>query len=141
MESVRQKVNQDVDSILNEYKNVAVVGLSEQASKPSHGLASYLKSAGYNIIPVNPNHEEIMGLKCYANLYDITEPVDIVNIFRPAQDVPPVVEAAIAIKAKVVWMQTGVINEQAAAKALEAGLQVVMDLCMKVEHMRRSFGI
>lgn len=140
MDGIRQKVNQHVDIILKEYKNVAVVGLSQNASKASNGVAAYLKAVGYNIIPVNPNHDTIMGLKCYASLEDVPEAIDIVDIFRRAEDVPPVVEAAIAVKAKAIWMQSGIINEQAAQKALDAGLQVVMDLCMKVEHLRHSFG-
>ena len=104
-----------------------------------YGVASYLKRVGYHIIPVNPNHDTIMGLKCYASLEEIPETVDIVDVFRPAKDALPIIEAAIAIKAKAVWLQSGIINEQAAVKALDAGLQAVMDLCMKVEHMRRSF--
>jgi predicted CoA-binding protein len=122
--------------ILERYSNVAMVGLSSNPYRPSHFAAIYLLAEGYNVIPVNPREAEILGRKCYASLKAIPEPVDIVDIFRPAEAVPPLVEEAIEIGAKVVWMQFEVIHYEAARRAREAGLEVVMDHCMKVEHAR-----
>ena len=139
MESFDQKINRDIETILKTYKTVAVVGLSESPLKASHGVAAYLNSMGYRIIPVNPNHKRIMGLPSYAKLEDIPETVDVVDIFRPADQVLPIVEAAVRIGSKAVWLQTGIVNERAAEYALQAGLRVVMDRCMKVEHMRQAF--
>ncbi len=134
MRDVWQSVNQNISGILEAYKKVAVVGLSPNMHRPSHSVAAYLIDAGYEIIPVNPGHSEIMGLTCYPFLGEIPEPIEIVDIFRRSKDVLPVVQAAIEIGAKVVWMQSGIVNEQAAALALDAGLEVVMDACMKIEH-------
>lgn len=122
--------------ILERYSNVAMVGLSSNPYRPSHFAAMYLLSAGYNIIPVNPREPEILGRKSYSNLKEIPGPVEIVDIFRPPAAVPPIVEEAIEIGAKVIWMQFEVINYEAAKRAREAGLEVVMDQCMKVEHAR-----
>jgi uncharacterized protein len=122
--------------ILERYSNVAMVGLSSNPYRPSHFAAMYLLAEGYNIIPVNPREPEILGRKSYASLRDIPEPVEIVDIFRPPQAVPPIVEEAIEIGAKVVWMQFEVIHYEAARRARDAGLEVVMDHCMKVEHAR-----
>jgi predicted CoA-binding protein len=127
--------------ILNKYKNIAMVGLSNNPFRPSHFAAIYMLANGYNIIPVNPACQEILGRKCYASLRDIPEPVDIVDVFRKPADVPPLVDEAIAIGAKVLWLQLGVINEAAAKKALEAGLEVVMDRCVKIEHARFFGGL
>lgn len=127
--------------ILNDYKTIAVVGLSDKWHRPSYFAAKYLQEHGYRIIPVNPGHKEILGEKCYASLLDIPEKVDVVDIFRKAEDVPPIVEDAIKIGAKVVWMQLGIINEEAAKRAREAGLDVVMNRCMKIEHGRLFGGI
>jgi uncharacterized protein len=127
--------------ILNKYKNIAMVGLSNNPFRPSHFAAIYMLANGYNIIPVNPACQEILGRKCYASLRDIPEPVDIVDVFRKPADVPPFVDEAIAIGAKVLWLQLGVINEAAAKKALEAGLEVVMDRCVKIEHARFFGGL
>jgi predicted CoA-binding protein len=127
--------------ILNKYKNIAMVGLSENPFRPSHFAAIYMLSEGYNIIPVNPMSKEILGRKCYARLSDIPEPVDIVDVFRKPSDVPPIAEEAIAIGAKVLWMQLGVINQEAAEKAYAAGLEVVMDRCVKIEHARFFGGL
>ncbi len=132
---------QKLRRILKEYKTIAVVGLSNKWHRPSYFAAKYLQEHGYRIIPVNPGQEEILGQKCYASLLDIPEPVDVVDIFRRPKDVPPIVEDAIKIGAKVVWMQLGVINEEAAERAREAGLEVVMDRCMKIEHARLFGGI
>ncbi|WP_420812460.1 CoA-binding protein [Kallotenue papyrolyticum] len=118
-----------------------MVGLSANPFRPSHFVAIYLLAEGYNIIPVNPREREILGRRSYASLREIPEPVDVVDIFRDPQAVPPIVEDAIAIGAKVVWMQLGVINEAAAQRAREAGLKVVMDACMKIEHARFFGGL
>jgi predicted CoA-binding protein len=105
--------------------------------RASHGVASYLQSAGYRIIPVNPNEREVLGEKAYARLEDIPEPVDMVDVFRRSEGVPPVADSAIAIKAKVLWLQLGIENAQAAEKARAAGLIVVENACLMVEHKHR----
>ncbi|MCL4425416.1 MAG: CoA-binding protein [Firmicutes bacterium] len=122
--------------ILSESKTIAVVGLSKDPLRPSHEVASYLQEHGYKIIPVNPTLDEVLGEKSYPSLDDVPGEVDIVDIFRRSQDVPPVVESAIRKKAKVVWMQEGIVNHPAAERAMENGLAVVMDRCTKKEHMR-----
>jgi predicted CoA-binding protein len=127
--------------ILNKYKNIAMVGLSGNPFRPSHFAAIYMLANGYNIIPVNPMEKEILGRKCYPSLRDIPEKVDIVDVFRKPGDVPPLVDDAMAIGAKVFWMQLGVINEDAARKAVEAGMEVVMDRCVKIEHARFFGGL
>lgn len=134
MRDIWQSVNRNIPDILESYKTVAVVGLSPKMHRPSHSVAAYLAEAGYEIFPVNPGHTEIMGLTCFPSLAQIPEPIEIVDIFRRSEKVLPVVEAAIEVGAKVVWMQSGIVNEEAAALALDAGLQVVMDACMKIEH-------
>ncbi len=122
-------------------KRVAMVGLSGNASRPSHFVAIYLRSRGYEVVPVNPREKQILGLTSYASLKDIPGPVDIVDIFRDPAAVPPIVEEAIAVGAKAVWMQLGVINEVAAERARSAGLEVIMDRCMKIEHARFFGGL
>lgn len=122
--------------ILQKYKTIAVVGLSPNRMRPSHGVSQYMQAQGYTIIPVNPGHPEILGEKSWRRLEDIPQPVEIVNIFRRSDQVGPVVDSAIAIGAKVVWMQEGIENEEAAAKARAAGLEVVMDRCILKEHRR-----
>jgi len=124
------------EEILKTCQTVAVVGLSPKPNRPSNIVASYLQENGYKIIPVNPRAGEILGEVCYANLSSIPDPVDVVNIFRRPKEVPPIVEEAIEIGAKAVWMQEGVINEEAAARARKAGLLVVMDRCMLKEHQK-----
>ena len=124
------------EKILNTYRTVAVVGLSPKPDRPSNHVANYLKEQGYRIIPVNTSAREILGETCYPDLSSIPEPVDVVDIFRRSEAVPPIVEEAIKIGAKAVWMQEGVINEEAAARAEEAGLLVVMDRCMLNEHRK-----
>jgi len=126
-----------VAQILREAKTIAVVGLSSNAMRASHGVAEYLKNAGYRIIPVNPNETEVLGEKAYARLEDMPERVDIVDVFRRAEEVPAVMESAIAIGAKVLWMQLGIENAEAAERARVAGLVVVEDSCLMVEHKRR----
>jgi predicted CoA-binding protein len=124
------------EKILNFSRVVAVVGLSSKPERPSHRAASYLKKQGYKIIPVNPAEKEILGELCYPDLASISESVDVVEVFRRSEEVPPIVEEAIRIGAKAVWMQEGVTNEEAAARAREAGLMVVMDKCMRKEHQK-----
>jgi len=137
-----------IRSILTKYRVVAVVGLSRDPSKASYSVAEYLKDHGYRIIPVNPTTSEVLGEKSHKSLLDmpleLQEAVEIVDIFRPSDDVPPIVEQAIQLKKAwgkpfVVWMQLGIVNEEAAAKAREAGLTVVMNHCMMQEH-KRLFG-
>jgi predicted CoA-binding protein len=127
--------------ILQQYRTIAMVGLSSNPFRPSHFAAIYMLAEGYRVIPVNPREQAILGQKCYPALRDIPEPVEIVDIFREPSAVPPIVEDAIAIGAKVVWMQLGVINEAAAARARAAGLEVVMDACVKIEHARFFGGL
>jgi len=124
------------EEILNSSRVVAVVGLSPRPDHPSYGVASYLKEQGYRIIPVNPTAKEILGEVCYPDLSSIPEAIDVVDIFRRSEEVPTIVEEAIRIGTKAVWMQEEVINGQAAARAREAGLLVVMDKCMLKEHRK-----
>ncbi len=124
----------EVEFILKNSKTIAVVGLSPKETRPSNQVARYLQDVGYRIIPVNPGQTEILGETCYAGLLDIPEPVDVVDIFRRPEEVLPVVEQAIQIRAKAVWMQEGIINEEAAELARSRGLKVIMDRCMKIDH-------
>jgi predicted CoA-binding protein len=128
--------------ILERYKRIAMVGLSSNQFRPSHFAAIYLIAEGYDVIPVNPRESEVLGRTCYPSLSAIpAPPVEIVNIFRDPASVPAIVEEAIAVGAKVIWMQLGVICDAAAERALEAGLEVVMDRCMKIEHARFFGGL
>ena len=122
--------------ILLSTKTIASVGLSSNPEKESYWIVSYLKDHGYHMIPVNPTATEILGEKAYPDLESVPEKIDVVQVFRKSEDVPPVVEDAIKVGAKVVWMQDGIVNEEAAQKAREAGLQVVMDACMRATHRR-----
>jgi predicted CoA-binding protein len=124
------------DKILNSSRTIAVVGLSPEPDRPSHRVARYLKEQGYRIVPVTPKAKEILGEPCYSNLSSIPGTVDAVDIFRRSEEVTAVVEEAIRIGAKAIWMQEGVIDEAAAVRAREAGLLVVMDRCMLKEHRR-----
>ncbi len=124
-----------IESILD-YKTIAVVGISDDATRPSHFVATFLESHGYKIIPVNPKLAQWEGKKCYPDLLSVPENVDIVDIFRRSEAVPPIVDEAIAIRAKAIWMQEGIINEDAASKARKAGIEVVMDKCMKKEYIK-----
>ncbi len=128
-------------------KTIAVVGLSNNPSKPSHNVAAYLKSHGYHIVPINPNEAQILGERCYGSLLSLPEQlkrqIEVVDIFRRAEDVPPIVEQAIQLyknyaHPNTIWMQLGIVNESAGSKAKKAGLNVVMDHCMKIEHSRLS---
>jgi predicted CoA-binding protein len=127
--------------ILQTYKRLAMVGLSSNPFRPSHFAALYLIAEGYDVTPVNPRETEVLGRKSYASLPEVPGPVEVVDIFREAAAVPAIVEDAIAVGAKVVWMQLGVIHEAAAERARAAGLEVVMDRCMKIEHARFFGGL
>jgi hypothetical protein len=127
--------------ILKESRVIAVVGLSADWYRPSYFAAKYMQDHGYRVIPVNPKYDSILGEKCYRSLCDIPERVDIVDVFRKTEDVAPVAEDAIAIRAKVLWQQLGVKNESAAAKARAAGLETVLDRCVKIEHGRLFGGL
>ncbi len=124
-----------IEAILN-YRNIAVVGISDDPTRPSHSVASFLAKHGYNIIPVNPKLTQWEGKKCYPDLLSILVNVDVVDIFRRPEFVPAIVDEAIKIKARAVWMQEGIVNEEAAEKARKAGIEVVMDRCMKKEYDR-----
>jgi len=126
-----------IRDLLESSKVIAVVGLSSRTSRPSYGVSRSMQSAGYRIIPVNPAETEILGERCYARLEDILEKVDIVNIFRRPEAVPEIVESAIRISARAIWMQEGVVNEAAAERARQAGLIVVMDRCIFRDHHAR----
>lgn len=130
-----------IGEILKKCRTIAVVGLSSNPMRPSHEVTEYMQRAGYRIIPVNPNATEVLGEKSFTRLEDLPEKVDVVNIFRRAEEVPAVVESAILIGAPVVWMQLGIENEEAAEKARAAGLVVVEDACILIEHRKRGFGI
>jgi predicted CoA-binding protein len=119
---------------------MAVVGLSNRRYRPSFGVSQYMQQAGYRIVPVNPQETEVLGEKCYATLEEIPEPVDIVDVFRRPEFVPEIVEAAIRIGAKVLWLQEDVIHEQAAERARQAGLTVIMDRCILKEHRRLTYS-
>jgi uncharacterized protein len=127
--------DETIKKILSESKVIAIVGMSSDPGKPSHAVGKYLMESGYEVIPVNPTVEEIIGLKAYHSLKEIPKKVDVVDIFRNPKDVPPIVDEAIEIGAKTVWMQEGIVNNAAAIKAEEAGLTVVMDRCMEKAHM------
>ncbi|MCB1816254.1 MAG: CoA-binding protein, partial [Candidatus Competibacteraceae bacterium] len=127
--------------ILKENHTIAVVGLSANWHRPSFFAAKYLQQHGYRIIPVNPTYTEILGEKCYPDLASVPEKIDVVDCFRKTEDIPPLAEQAIEIGAKVLWLQLGVIHEEAARRALDAGLDVVMDRCMKIEHGRLFGGL
>ena len=131
----------DLRRILTDYRRVAIVGLSADWSRPSNFAAKYLLDHGFEVVPVNPKYDEILGQKCYADLRDIPTPVDVVDLFQRVDRIPPFVDQAIEIGAKVVWMQLGIIHEEAAQKARDAGLEVVMDRCMKIEYARLFGGL
>jgi len=124
------------ENLLRNAKTIAVVGLSSSRWRPSYGVSEYMQSAGYRIVPVNPNESEVLGEKAFATLDEVPGTVDIVNIFRQPRFVPEIVDAAIRIGAKGIWMQEGVVHDEAAQKARAAGLEVVMDRCILKEHRR-----
>ena len=130
----------EIAALLGAARRIAVVGLSPRPDRPSHEVAAYLKAAGYVILPVNPNATEVLGERAWAAIEDVPGPVDVVDIFRRPEEVPPIVDAAIRIGARAVWMQTGIVHNAAADKARAAGLTVVMNRCMMVEHRRLHGG-
>jgi predicted CoA-binding protein len=127
----------EITEILHNYRVVAVVGLSNNPDRPSYRVAQYLQEHGFRIVPVRPGCREILGERCYAGLKDIPFPVEIVDIFRQVDAIPIIVDDAIAVGAKVVWMQLGLEEPHSARQAKQAGLQVVMDRCLKIEHGQR----
>lgn len=128
--------SETIEKLLRSSRTIAVVGLSDKRWRPSYGVSEYMQRAGYRIIPVNPELQEVLGEKCYPQVEAVPEPIDIVNIFRRSELVPEIVDGAIRAGARCVWMQEGVVNEDAAAKARAAGLAVVMDRCLLKEHRR-----
>src|SRR5262245_24836265 len=127
--------------ILAQTRTIAVVGLSANWYRPSNFAAKYMQDKGYRVIPVNPSYTEVLGQRCFPDLKSIGEPVDVVDCFRKPQDIPPIAREAVAIGAKVLWMQLGIRNQEAADFALAAGLDVVMDRCVKIEHARILGGL
>ena len=127
--------------ILGQSRTIAVVGLSAQWYRPSHFAAKYMQDHGYRIIPVNPNYSEVLGEKCYAKLTDIPDPVDIVDCFRKPEEMPAIARDAVKIHAKVLWMQLGIVNDEAEKIAADGGLEVVADRCVKIEHARILGGL
>ncbi|NHQ61226.1 CoA-binding protein [Chlorobium sp. BLA1] len=130
-----------IEHILTSFRHIAVAGISAKPDRPSYQVARYMMEQGYTIYPVNPNSKEVLGLRCYPSLLlmppEIRGKIEIVNIFRKAEDVPPIVDEAISIGAKVIWMQSGISNMEAAGKAREAGLLVIENRCIAVEHQSR----
>jgi len=137
-------MNDDIPTIrriLKENHTIAMVGLSADWYRPSYFAAKYLQDHGFRVIPVNPRYEEILGEKCYPRVQDIPDPIDVVDCFRRSGDIPPLADAAIEVGAKVLWMQLGIVNEESAGKAQDAGLEVIMNRCMKIEFARMFGGL
>ncbi len=134
------KINdpETIKRILDELRTIAVVGLSSKSTRPSHGVAAYMQRYGYRVIPVNPNEREVLSEKAYASLGEVPEGIDLVDVFRRSEEAGAAVDEAIAIGAKAVWLQEGVIDHVAARRAVDAGLMVVMDRCWLKEHVRRK---
>lgn len=135
---MQNTLTRNIAEILKSAHTIAVVGLSASPMRVSNGVSEYMQRAGYRIIPVNPNESEVLGERSYSTLEEVPDKIDIVNIFRRPEFTPEIVEAAIKIGAKAVWMQEGVVNEAAAARAREAGIDVVMDKCILKEHRKLS---
>jgi predicted CoA-binding protein len=136
--------NTDINTlrrILRQVKTIAIVGLSANWYRPSYFAAKYLQEHGYRVIPVNPVYQEVLGEKCYPSLKDVPEKIDMVDCFRKSEDIEPIAKEAIEIGAPILWMQLGVTNEKAAAMARAAGLEVVQDRCVKIEHGRLYGGL
>ena len=127
-----------ISKIINQTRTIAVVGLSPKPDRTSHQVSSYLQQVGYTIIPVNPGAEAILGEKCYANLTEIPDKVDLVLVFRRSEFIPPIVDAVIHIKPQFLWLQEGIYHEEAGQKAAAAGIEVIMDRCMFKEHRLRQ---
>ena len=127
--------------ILRNSRTLAVVGLSAQWHRPSYFAAKYMRDHGYRIFPVNPRYDEVLGQRCYPDLQSVPEPIDIVDCFRKAEEIPAIADAAVAVGAKVLWMQLGIVNDEAAQRASAAGLDVVMNRCVKIEHARILGGL
>ncbi len=125
-----------IRAVLEQYSTIAVVGMSPKPDRPSHQVAMYMRMAGYRVIPVNPGHDEILGYTCYPDLMAVPDRIDIVNIFRRSDQVLPIVQDAVARKAKVIWMQEGIVNEEAAELAAGNGMTVIMDRCIMVDHQQ-----
>lgn len=130
------ETDSELKEIFETCRTIAVVGCSPKPERPGHYIARYLQDLGYRVIPVNPGHTELVNERCYPSLRDIPEQVDMVDCFRRSEEIPDIVDDAIAIGAKVIWMQLGVINEEAAQRAKEAGLKVVMNRCPKIDYPR-----
>lgn len=128
---------EEINAILRDSRTIAVVGLSPRPDRPSHEVAAYLQRQGYRVIPVNPNVTEVLGERAYPRLEEVPERIDIVDVFRRPTEIGPVVDAAIALHVPVLWLQLGVVNEGEAARARAAGVRVVMDRCIAIEHDRR----
>ncbi len=126
-----------IHEALTKLRNIAVVGLSSKTERPSHGVSAYMQQQGYRIFPINPNESEVLGERCYPSLLEVREPVEIVNVFRRSEYVPEIVEQAIQMKARMIWMQEGVSHPQAAQRAREAGLEVVEDRCILKDYAKR----
>jgi predicted CoA-binding protein len=139
MTSETETEAETIARILNTAQTIAVVGITDDPEKPSHRVPKYLKSVGYRIIPVTAKHEEVLGQKAYATLADIPEPVDVVQLIVRSEYIPPYVDQAIEIGAKAIWMQLGISHEEAAERARAAGLDVVMNHCMMVEHKHLNY--
>jgi hypothetical protein len=129
-----EKPESEIAAVLRSYRVVAVVGLSADPGRASYQVAQYLQNHGYRIVPVNPGCQEILGEKCYPSLRDIPFPVEVVDVFRKVEAIPAIVDEAIAVGAKAVWLQLGLEEPQSAQRARQAGLQVVQNRCMKIEH-------
>ena len=134
MNEIEKKINTNIPEILKKYTKIAVVGISDKPERDSYRIAKFMLLQGNTIYPVNPNCQEVLDLKCYSSLSEIPQPVELVDIFRKSEFVMPIVEEAIRIGARAIWMQYGVIDPAAARKALQAGLEVVMDRCWKQEY-------
>lgn len=132
--SHRNPTTEEIRSLLISAKTVAMVGASSNPEKASHGIMQKLQRAGYHVVPVNPREKEVLGEKAYASLLDIPERIDIVDVFRRSEDTPPIADEAVKIGAKALWLQTGIANEDAAARAKAGGLTVVMDACIGATH-------
>jgi len=131
-----KRINSHIEEILRDYKHIAVVGVSDKPTRDSHSVAKFMIRQGYQVYPVNPMIQTVLDKKCYPDLLSISDNVELVDIFRKPDQVEPIIEQAIEIGAKAVWMQLGIINYNAAEKALKAGLHVVMDRCWKIEYSR-----